>query len=153
MPLIHRVLPLSVIVVVSAGVGACVPPPGGGGFYESEGPRQVYVPVRRDDGRRDDDRRFDDRRYDDRRFDERRYDDRRRDETVGRQREQDNASRQQQYNSHVRDIQTQHNQRISSLQQQFNQGRINRGQLEAGYRDAERDLNQRIGDEQRALPR
>ncbi len=131
-------IPAAVCTLLSA----CAPYPAGE-YYEGDGPRRPVVQSYRGD----------DRRYDDRRYDERRSNDRRDDRRDDRARNQDSARRQDQYNSHVRDIQTQHNQRVTALQQQFNQGRLNRSQLDAGYRDAERDMNSRIANEQRALPR
>lgn len=77
-----------------------------------------------------------------------------REEQQLQQRETQQLQQQQDlYNSHVRDLQTQHNQGVAALQQQFNQGRINKDQLNNGYRQLEQQMNGAIINEQQALPR
>jgi hypothetical protein len=89
--------------------------------------------------------------YRDRRDDDRRYDDRRDDRGRGLSHAQIVAA-QEQYNRNVVSLQTQYNQGVVSLQQQFNRRQISRAQMDAGIGQLQRHLNDRIGQEQRALP-
>ena len=61
--------------------------------------------------------------------------------------------RQESYNHAVLQIQQQRNQRVSALQQQFNQGRLSRPQMDAEIAQIDRQTNEAIGQQQRALPR
>ena len=126
--------------------------------YPSEGPERGYDAPRYRDPRHDDRR---DPRYDDRR-DDSRYDDRRRDDRRDDSRRDDNRNRglsrseivaaQERYNRNVVSLQTQYNQGVVALQHQFNQHQISRPQLDGGIRQLQRQMNDRIGQEQRALP-